>query len=87
MWWWSVLVNAVLLSDEVFVADAQLRTEYDLAGFALHAACTLETDTPAFRLTYLLEGGRGRWTVCVERPWRVGTYFVTDTDCACVTDP
>ena len=73
------LATPMWLTDEVFVADAQLRTsEFVPSDAVLQAACAdRDASTPAFKLTYREEGD-----VCVWRPWRVGTYMVVD-ECEC----
>lgn len=80
------------LSDEVFLADADVRMErLDLDDRAvLRAACVVrDAETPAYRLTYGMSSGAegeeeaATQVVCVWRPWRVGTFMVDDETCEC----
>lgn len=77
----AVSVAALPLTDEVFVADADVRREGRVGAEAvLRGACVDPgAETPAYRLTYGTPEG-AEDVVCVWRPWRVGTFLVVGDD-------
>ena len=82
-------VSFLPLTDEVFLADADIRREEPqlVQGKVLWAACTVrDSETPSYRLSYADPGDANGTLlpvdVCAWRPWRVGTFMVVE-DCAC----
>ena len=78
--------SQVVLSDEVFLADADARQEQPerLARAILRGACVaIDANTPKYRLTYREEQGAVAH-VCTWRPWRLGTFFIVDDVCECL---
>lgn len=82
--------TAVLpLTDEVFLADADMRREGRVEADAVLRAACVDTDatTPAYRLSYarssndVVDARRG-FDVCVQRPWRVGSFAEAE-QCKC----
>lgn len=80
-WAVALVVGLLELTDEVFLADAEVRRERTPG--VLRGACVVrDADTPSYRLTY--EDDAGSASFCVWRPWRVGTFLVDeDTPCEC----
>lgn len=80
------------LTDEVFLADADVRRDYPEVRGELRGACAVrDSATPYYRLTYVDEDAEGYeypHTVCAWRPWRVGTFLAWQGDeCDCDGDP